>query len=256
MRALGIDIGGSGIKGNLVDTTTGELLSDRLRIPTPPMGNAVAVAEVVAEIAEHFGELSGDTDLPVGCGFPGVVKSGLVKTATHLDKAWLGADVVSIFSDRLGASVTVLNDADAAGVAEVAFGAARGRSGTVLMLTLGTGIGSGMFRNGRLVPNYELGMLELDGDRPIENRVAYRIKKEEPLSWKKWGKRLNRYLCHVSALFAPDLIVIGGGGVNKWSRYERYLSPPTEIVPAQFGNHAGIIGAALTAVTDDPGSHS
>ncbi len=247
MKALGIDIGGSGIKGNLVDTSTGELLSERLRIPTPRPGTATEVAGVVTEIAQHFRQLSADRNLPVGCGFPGVIRSGMVSAATHLDKAWLGCDVVEIFSDSLGAPVTVLNDADAAGLAEVAFGSAKDRSGTVLMLTLGTGIGSGMFRDGRLVPNFELGMLELGGHWPIEDRVAYRVYKQSTLSWKKWGKRLNRYLRHVNTLFSPDLIVVGGGGVNKWSRYSRYLKVPVELVPARFGNHAGIVGAALAA---------
>ncbi len=249
MKALGIDIGGSGIKGNLVDTSTGELLSKRLRIPTPRPGTTVQVAEVIAEIAEHFRPESDDQILPVGCGFPGVVKSGIVTAATHLDKAWLGSDVVGVFSERLGTPVTVLNDADVAGLAEVAFGSAEGRRGSVLMLTLGTGIGSGMFRDGLLVPNFELGMLELGGHRPIEDRVAYRVYKQSSMSWKKWGKRLNRYLRHVESLFCPDLIVIGGGGVNKWSRFSRYLDVPVELVPARFGNHAGIIGAALAAAT-------
>ena len=248
MKALGIDIGGSGIKGNLVDTATGELLSKRLRIPTPRPGSVDQVAEVVAEVALRFRSVSGEMALPVGCGFPGVVRSGRVNAATHLDKNWLGADVVGVFSERLGAPVTVLNDADAAGLAEVAFGAAKGREGSVLMLTLGTGIGSGMFRDGRLVPNFELGMLELGGHQPIEERVAYRVFKQSSMSWKKWGKRLNRYLSHVDMLFSPDLIVIGGGGVNKWSKYHRYLDVQVALAPARFGNHAGIIGAALAAV--------
>ena len=251
MPALGIDIGGSGIKGNLVDTVTGELLSERLRIPTPRPGSTAAVAGVVREITERFRRDCGDETLPVGCGFPGVVKSGLVSSATHLDKAWLGADAVGIFSEAVGVGVTVLNDADAAGVAEVAFGSASGCGGTVLMLTFGTGIGSGMFRNGRLVPNYELGMLELDGHQPIEDRVAYRVCKQQDLSWKEWAGRLNRYLHHVLSLFAPDLIVIGGGAVNKWFRFSHFLDVPVELAPARFGNHAGIVGAALAAVNPD-----
>lgn len=250
--ALGIDIGGSGIKGNLVDTSTGKLLSKRLRIPTPRPGSVAQVARVVAEIADHHRNESGGRSLPVGCGFPGVVKSGLVSAATHLDKNWLGADVVGVFSESLGVPVTVLNDADAAGMAEVAFGSARDHDGSVLMLTFGTGIGSGMFRHGRLVPNFELGMLELDGHFPIEDRVAYRIYKQSSLSWKKWAKRVNRYLRHVNSLFSPDLIVIGGGAVNKWSRFNRFLDVPVDIVPARFGNHAGIVGAALAAVEGDP----
>ncbi len=248
MRALGIDIGGSGVKGNLVDTATGELLSKRLRIPTPRPGTTAGVAGVVKEIAEHFRRECGDEALPVGCGFPGVVKSGKVGSATHLDDAWLGADVVSIFSEALGVPVTVLNDADAAGMAEVAFGSAKDHRGTVLTITFGTGIGSGMFRNGRLVPNFELGMLEFDGHHPIEDMVAYRAYKQQALSWKEWAGRLNRYLLHVRSLFAPDLIVIGGGAVNKWSRFSHYLDVPVELAPAHFGNHAGIVGAGLAAV--------
>nr|MDE0501892.1 ROK family protein [bacterium] len=252
MTALGIDIGGSGVKGNLVDAATGALLSERLRIPTPRSGSTEAVGEVVAEIAEHFRRESGHETLPVGCGFPGVIRSGVVSAATHLDKAWLGADVVAILSEAVGSPVTVLNDADAAGVAEITFGSAKDRSGTILMITLGTGIGSGMFRDGRLVPNFELGMLELGGHHPIEDRVAYRVFKQGELSWKKWARRLNRYLRHVNALFAPDLIVLGGGGVNKWSRFGHRLDVPVDVAPAHFGNHAGIVGAALAAV--NPGA--
>ena len=137
-------------------------------------------------------------------------------------------------------------------MAEIKFGSAKDRQGTILMITLGTGIGSGMFRHGRLVPNFELGMLELGGHHPIEDRVAYRVFKQRELSWKKWAKRLNRYLRHVDALFAPDLIVLGGGGVNKWSRFGHRLDVPVEVVPAHFGNHAGIVGSALAAV--DPGT--
>ncbi|MDE0233232.1 MAG: ROK family protein [bacterium] len=251
MTALGIDIGGSGVKGNLVDTATGALLSKRLRIATPRSGSTEAVGAVVAEIADHFRRECGDETLPVGCGFPGVIRSGVVSAATHLDKAWLGADVVAILSEALGSPVTVLNDADAAGAAEIAFGSAKNRSGTILMITLGTGIGSGMFRDGRLVPNFELGMLELGGHHPIEDRVAYRVFKQRDLSWKKWAKRLNRYLRHVNALFAPDLIVLGGGGVNKWSRFGHRLDVPVDVVPAHLGNHAGIVGAALAAVDPD-----
>ena len=247
MLAVGVDIGGSGIKGNVVDTSTGQLLFKRLRIPTPRPGTTAAVAEVVREIADHYREKCGEESLPVGCGFPGVVKSGIVGSATHLDDAWLGADVVTTFSKALGHCATVINDADAAGIAEIAFGSARGHRGSVLIITLGTGIGSGMFCGGRLVPNFELGMLEFGGHHPIEDRVAYRIYKQESISWEKWAKRLNRYLRHVSSLFAPDLIVIGGGAVNKWSSFGHYLDVPVELKPARFGNHAGIIGAALAA---------
>lgn len=246
--ALGVDIGGSGMKGNVVNTATGEILSKRLRIPTPRPGAIPDVAEVLAEIVGHFRTEWGDPSLPVGCGFPGVVKAGIVGSATHLDKMWLGADVVTTFSEAVGSAITVLNDADAAGLAEITFGSARGHRGSVLMITLGTGIGSGMFCEGRLIPNFELGMLELGGHHPIEDRVAYRIYKQSSLSWKKWAKRLNRYLGHVSSLFAPDLIVIGGGAVNKWSKFSRYLDVPVELKPARFGNHAGFLGAGLAAV--------
>ncbi len=251
MLALGVDIGGSGMKGNVVDTATGEILSKRLRIPTPRPGTINEVAGVLAEIVAHFRKDWEDPLLAVGCGFPGVVKTGIVGTATHLDDVWLGADVVTTFSGVVGSPVTVLNDADAAGLAEVRFGSARGRRGAVLMITLGTGIGSGLLYDGRLIPNFELGMLELGGHRPIEDRVAYRVYKQSDLSWKKWGKRLNRYLRHVVALFAPDLIVIGGGGVNKWAKYSRYLDVSVELRPARFGNHAGIVGAALAAARPD-----
>jgi polyphosphate glucokinase len=206
------------------------------------------VAEVLAEIVGHFRQEYGDESMPVGCGFPGVVKSGIVRTATHLDEAWLGSDVVGVFSEAVGSAVTVLNDADAAGLAEVRFGSAKGHQGSVLMITLGTGIGSGMLCDGRLIPNFEMGMLELGGHRPIEDRVAYRVYKQSSMSWKKWAKRLNRYLRHVNGLVAPDLIVIGGGGVNKWARYNKHLDVGVELKPALYGNHAGIVGAALAAV--------
>lgn len=248
MLALGIDIGGSGMKGNVVDTARGEILSKRLRIPTPRPGTIDTVADVLAEIVGHFRQEYGDDSMPVGCGFPGVVKAGIVGSATHLDKSWLGQDVVGVFSEAVGSSVTVLNDADAAALAELAFGSARGHRGSVLMITLGTGIGSGMLHDGRLIPNFEMGMLELGGHHPIEDRVAYRIYKQSSLSWKKWAKRLNRYLGHVSALLAPDLIVVGGGAVNKWSRYSKHLHVAVEVAPAAYGNHAGIVGAALAAV--------
>lgn len=248
MLALGVDIGGSGMKGNVVDTATGEILSKRLRIPTPQPGTTTEVAGVLAEIVGHFRQEWAGPPLRVGCGFPGVVKSGIVGSATHLDKMWLGAEVVTTFSDAVGSAVTVLNDADAAGLAEMAFGSAQDHRGSVLMITLGTGIGSGMLCDGRLIPNFELGMLELGGHHPIEDRVAYRIYKQSSLSWKKWAKRLNRYLRHVSSLFAPDLIVIGGGAVNRWHKFSRYLDVPVELKPAHFGNHAGIVGAALAAV--------
>ena len=192
MTSLGIDIGGSGVKGNLVDAATGETpVRSAFAYPLPASGSTEAVAEVVAEIAEHFRQESGHEALPVGCGFPGVIRSGVVSAATHLDKAWLGANVVAILSQAVGSPVTVLNDADAAGVAEITFGSAKDRSGTVLMITLGTGIGSGMFRDGRLVPNFELGMLELGGHHPIEDRVAYRVFKQGELSWKKWAKTVE-----------------------------------------------------------------
>ncbi|MFI6733170.1 polyphosphate--glucose phosphotransferase [Nonomuraea sp. NPDC050451] len=236
MNVLGIDIGGSGIKGAPVDIEAGELVQERLRIPTPQPSKPDEVAEAVAEIVKHFG-WSG----PVGVTFPGVVKDGVVLTAANVDRSWVGVDAAKLFG-----GATVLNDADAAGVAEVTYGRGRGERGTVLVLTFGTGIGSALFTEGTLVPNTELGHLELHG-KDAEHRASARAREEHELSWEKWAERVEEYLRHVEMLLSPTLIVIGGGASRKADKFLPHVHIDTPVVPAALQNEAGIIGAALAA---------
>ncbi|MET7328061.1 polyphosphate--glucose phosphotransferase [Nonomuraea sp. NPDC005650] len=236
MNVLGIDIGGSGIKGAPVDIEAGELVKERLRIPTPQPSKPHEVAEAVAEIVKHFG-----WNGPVGVTFPGVVKDGVVLTAANVDHSWIGVDAAELFG-----GATVLNDADAAGVAEVAFGHGRGERGTVLVLTFGTGIGSALFTEGTLVPNTELGHLELRG-KDAEHRASARVREEHELSWEKWAERVEEYLRHVEMLLSPTLIVIGGGASRKADKFLPHVHIDTPVLPAALQNEAGIIGAALAA---------
>ncbi|MBB5785113.1 polyphosphate--glucose phosphotransferase [Nonomuraea jabiensis] len=236
MNVLGIDIGGSGIKGAPVDIEAGELVQERLRIPTPQPSKPDEVAEAVAEIVKHFG-WSG----PVGVTFPGVVKDGVVRTAANVDHSWIGVDAAKLFG-----GATVLNDADAAGVAEVTYGHGRGQRGTVLVLTFGTGIGSALFTDGTLVPNTELGHLELRG-KDAEHRASARAREEHELSWEKWAERVEEYLRHVEMLLSPTLIVIGGGASRKADKFLPHVHIDTPVMPAALQNEAGIIGAALAA---------
>lgn len=239
---LGIDIGGSGIKGALVDVRAGTLLTDRERIPTPDPSTPDAVAEVVAQLVRHF-EYEG----PIGCTFPAVVRNGVTHSAANVDDAWIGAPAQRLFHEATGLPVTVLNDADAAGVAEMAFGAGRGQDGTVFVLTFGTGIGSAVFTAGDLLPNTELGHLELRG-REIEPWASDRARQLHELSWKKWGKRVSKALRHYAFLFSPDLFVIGGGVSKKFDKFAPYLDVDAEVVPAALLNEAGIVGAAYAVV--------
>jgi polyphosphate glucokinase len=240
--AMGIDIGGSGIKGAPVDLQTGELLKERVRIPTPQPATPEAVAEAVGEVTRSF-----DWTGPLGCTVPAVVQHGVAHSAANIDKSWIGTDVVGLVTKSTGASpVFAVNDADAAGFAEVAYGAARGRGGVVLVVTLGTGIGSALIVDGVLVPNTELGHLELDG-KDAEKRAADSAREREELSWKDWGKRLQRYFAHLEALFSPDLFVVGGGVSKKSEKFLPLLDLKAEIVPAGLLNNAGIAGAALLA---------
>ena len=238
---LGIDIGGSGIKGAPVDLDKGRLADDRLRIPTPQPSTPEAVAEVVGQILDHFGWKE-----PFGCTFPAVVQHGVTQTTANVDKSWIGADAHHVIKAVTGRKALVVNDADAAGVAEVEFGAAKGHKGTVLVSTLGTGIGSALVIGGRLVPNTEFGHLEIDG-ADAETRAADSAREREELSWEDWGARLTRYFQHIENLVWPDLIVVGGGVSKKFSRWSPYVSTRTELVPAELLNEAGIIGAAMLA---------
>ena len=240
MVTLGIDIGGSGIKGALVDTEKGEMVSERIRIPTPQPATPEAVIEVMEEIVSAF-KYKG----PIGVGIPGIVIHGVVLSAANIDEGWLNFPGQEAMAAATGCPVTLLNDADVAAAAELHFGAGRNRAGVTMMFTLGTGIGSAMFVDGRLVPNLELGHLYLPGmEIDAEDYASDRIRKADDLSWKKWGKRLNRYFHHIEFLFSPDLIIIGGGVSKKHEKFLPYIETRAAVVPAQLRNEAGIIGAA------------
>lgn len=243
MAILGIDIGGSGIKGNLVDAFSGELAAERHKIETPQPATPQAVAGVVAEMVEHF-----DYRGPVGCTFPAIVKDGVTLSAANVDDLWIGTNAEQLFEAASpGNAFTVLNDADAAGVAEVAFGAAQDRLGVVIMLTFGTGIGSALFLDGVLVPNTEFGHLEFKGHASVEHWTAARVKKEEGLGWGEWAARVSDYIAYLDRIFSPHLVVCGGGVSRKWDKIGPCLDVPVETVPATLLNEAGIIGAAMAA---------
>lgn len=244
MNVFGVDIGGSGIKGAPVDLERGALAEERHKVLTPQPATPDGVAGCVVEVVDHFGWTG-----PVGVTFPGVVTGSTVRTAANVDKSWIGVDAGTLLSERLGGlPVTVLNDADAAGVAEMTFGAGRGRKGTVILLTLGTGIGSALFVDGRLVPNTELGHLELKG-HDAEKRASTKAREDEDLSWEHWAKRrLTKYLAHVEMLFSPELFIIGGGVSRKPEKFLPLIEGiRAEIVPAELQNNAGIVGAAMAA---------
>jgi polyphosphate glucokinase len=243
MEILGIDIGGTGIKGAPVNTETGELLGERFRLPTPPGASPADVSATVAQVVEHF-QWRG----LIGCGFPAAVRAGHILTAANVSKAWIGQDAVHLFEEATGCPVTVVNDADAAGYAEMRFGAGSDRQGLVLIATLGTGIGTALFINGQLVPNTELGHIEING-KDAEKRAAASVRERKGLSWKKWASRLNEYLSHMERYLWPDLIILGGGISKKPEKFLPLLTIETEVVPAQMRNEAGIVGAAMAALS-------
>ncbi len=242
-QAVGIDIGGTGIKAAVVDITTGELVTPRTRIPTPHPSTPDAVAKVVATVISDL-KWTG----PVGATFPAVIQHGVARSAANVDESWIGTDVDACFTQAVpGASgVFVLNDADAAGIAEVRFGAAKDVPGVVILLTFGTGIGSALLMDGRLVPNTELGHLELDG-HDAEKRAAASVRDEHDMSYKDWAKRVDRYMQHVEALFTPDLFVVGGGVSKDADKWVPRLSLHTPVKAAELLNDAGIVGAAIAA---------
>ncbi|MEV6316067.1 polyphosphate--glucose phosphotransferase [Streptomyces sp. NPDC051776] len=249
MNVFGVDIGGTGIKGAPVDLDRGRLGAERHKVLTPHPATPDAVAGRVKEVVEHFG-WSG----PVGVTFPGVVTDGTTRTAANVDESWVDRDAEGMLADLLGLSVTVLNDADAAGTAEMSFGAGRGRTGTVILLTLGTGIGSAVFTGGRLVPNTELGHLELDGHE-AEQRASTKAKEDEDLGWHHWARRVEKYLAHVEMLLSPELFIIGGGVSRKADKFLPHIKGiRAAIEPAQLQNNAGIVGAAMAAA--DRGMHA
>jgi polyphosphate glucokinase len=239
---FGIDFGGSGIKGAPVDLSTGEFAAERTRIETPSGGKPADVARVVSELV-GAGAAAG---VPVGITVPGVVSHGVVRSAANIDKSWIGTDAVDLFGKRLGRDVVVVNDADAAGVAEVRYGAARGKDGLVVLTTLGTGIGTALVYDGVLVPNSELGHLEMDG-KDAETRAANSVRERKELSWEKWAKRLTRYYAMLERLLSPDLIVVGGGISKHGDKFLPLIEIDTPMVPAQLLNTAGIVGAAVLA---------
>jgi polyphosphate glucokinase len=241
MTILGIDIGGSGVKGAPVDVQRGEFLAERYRVPTPQPADVTSVIDAAAEVAAQFSGYE-----RVGVTFPGVVVDGVVRTAANMDKSWIDAPAAQLFSDRLGKPVTVLNDADAAGVAEVAHGAGKDQRGLIMMLTFGTGIGSALFLDGILIPNTEFGHLELNG-KDAELRASDRAREQEEMSWEKWAGRVEEYLKHLEALLSPRLFIIGGGVSKKSDRFFPLIDLKTPMVPATLLNNAGIIGAATIA---------
>jgi polyphosphate glucokinase len=242
MEILGIDIGGSGIKGAPVEIQTGEFTRDRMRVDTPAPAKPRPVAKAVAEIVHHFA-----WDGPVGVTFPGVVIEGVTRSAANLTDKWRGLRTRDLFAEECGVPVTLLNDADAAGVAEMTYGAGRGRQGTVLLVTLGTGIGTALFTDGRLVPNTELGHIEIRG-KDSEKRASAHAREVHEWSWKKWAGKLDEYLQHVEDLLWPSLIIIGGGVSRNAEHFLPHLTKVrAEVVAAELHNAAGIVGAAMAA---------
>ena len=245
MNILGIDVGGSGIKGAPVDSETGQLLAERIRIKTPKNGEPEPIAEVVKQIAQSF-NWSG----PIGIGFPAPIKSGVAMMAANISEKWVGTNADALFTKVTGCECTLINDADAAGLAEMTFGAGRGQPGTVIMVTLGTGIGTAIFHRGHLLPNTEFGHVEVKGE-DAEFRASDAARQREELSWKKYAKRLTRYFNELEKLFWPDLFIIGGGISKESEKYLPLLTIDTPIITAQMLNQAGIVGAALGALKQD-----
>ena len=241
---LGIDIGGSGIKGAPVDLSKGEFVTDRLRIPTPTPSTPQAVADVVAQIADHFADVIGDA--PIGVTIPAVVTHGMTRSAANIDKSWINAPAEQIFAERLGRPVHLATDADAAGIAEVKYGAAADHPGLVMVTTLGTGIGTALIYRGVLVPNTELGHIEIDG-HDAETQAAASAKTRLGLKYSEYIPRLQRYYETLEKLFSPDLFVVGGGISKESERFLPHLVLQTPIIPAKLRNKAGIIGAAWLA---------
>ena len=241
-QPVGIDFGGTGIKGAPVDLSAGDFAAERERIPTPDPSTPDAVAAVMVDLLGHFPDAGG----PVGVTVPGVVRHGVVHSAANIDQAWIGTDADALFTKATGRDVHVVNDADAAGLAEVRYGAAKGRNGLVIVTTLGTGIGSALVYDGVLVPSSELGHLEIDG-HVAEKRAANSAREADDLSWEKWAKRLTKYYQTLEKLFSPELFVIGGGISKKSEHFLPLIDIDTEVVPATLLNKAGVVGAALYA---------
>ncbi len=246
MEILGIDIGGSGIKGALVDSSTGKMLTKRFRLPTPPSRKPKEIVEVVGQLIKHF-----DYKDPVGCGFPATIKKGVVTSYGNLHKKWLGVRINELFGEATGLPFTVINDADAAGFATMNYGIGKGKEGLVVMITIGTGLGSGVFLDGKLIPNFELGHIPYKKYSKIESWAAASIKEKENLSYEKWGKRFNKFLSLVELIIAPDLIILGGGASKDFDEFKDSITISTPVIAAELRNHAGIIGAAAAVTMRD-----
>jgi polyphosphate glucokinase len=246
---FGVDVGGSGIKGAPVDLLDGSLADERHRIETPPGARPDEVVDVIVAVLRSFGWTG-----PFGCTFPGIVRHGVIGSAANVDDSWIGVDLATRLSEATGQPAVVVNDADAAGLAESHWGAARDREGVVLVTTLGTGIGTALLVDGHLVPNTELGHLELDG-KAAERRAASAVRERKGLTWEEWAARLQRYYEHLEFLFSPDLFVVGGGVSKKAEKFLPLLDLRTEIVPAGLLNEAGIVGAAALAADTLPAPH-
>ncbi len=240
-RILGIDIGGSGVKGGIVDTKKGILITERYRIPTPQPATPEAVAEVVGKIAKHF-----KWEGPIGAGFPGVIQQGIARTAANVDNSWIDKDLNKLFSNATGCNTHVVNDADAAGMAEVKFGAGNGKKGTLLLVTVGTGLGTVIFSNGKLVPNLEMGHILLHG-ADAELYATDAARKKHNMDWDTWAKRFNEYLLRMEELVWPDHIIIGGGASKKGDKFFHHFTTKAKVVPAKLMNEAGIVGAAMVS---------
>lgn len=243
MDILGIDIGGSGMKGGLINSVTGELVTERFRIPTPISRKPDDMAQVFKEIVTHF-----NYNGPVGCGFPTIVKHGVCKDPGNLHSDWKNVDVKELFSKACGLPVTVINDADAAGYAVMNYGIGKGKLGLVIIITIGTGLGSGAFFNGKLIPNFEMGQIPYKKHKKIEDWAAASTKDRKDLSFKKWGKRFNTFLEIVETLVCPDLIILGGGTSEDFDRFKKWITIETPVIPARLGNHAGLVGAACAVL--------
>lgn len=240
---LGVDVGGSGIKGALVDIDKGELITERFRLETPQPSNPKNVAKTFAEVVKHF-----NYEGPIGCGFPAVMKNGVAYTASNIHKDWIGTNAEELFSEATGCKVSILNDADVAGNAEMKFGAGKGVAGTVILITIGTGLGSAIFLDGKLIPNTEFGHVFLKGhNRVAEKYASSSARKRDELGYKEWAVRFKEYLEHLQFLFTPDLFILGGGTSKKFDKYGEILERVrTPIVQAEMLNEAGIIGAAVS----------
>lgn len=241
-KVLGVDIGASGVKGAIVDVNTGDLLTERIRFETPQPSTPEAMAEIFSQLLQELNWKKG----PIGCGFPAIIKKGVALSAANIHSAWIGVDIEKLFHDVSGCPVKVINDADAAGIAEMLFGVGQGEQGTVILITIGSGLGSALFTDGVLVRNTEFGHFYLEGVL-AEHYASESARKKYNLSWEEWGERFNKYLLHLDRLMSPDLIIIGGGTSKRWELYSHLITVNTRVIPATYLNKAGAIGAAYYA---------